>query len=179
MKNVRLIDHLQSAIAVIDKDMNIVEANLAYSQRSKQEVSNVIGTKCFHAAYQFDSPCSKQTSKPCPVEETFQTKKPSSQLHHFWITDHAIVEEITTTPILEENGEVNYVIEEFRDITKLLALKNGIISICSYCKKIHDDDGQWVLFENYIQKHTGANFSHGICGECSEKVLGQQLIQSS
>ena len=173
MKNIRLIDHIQTAIAVIDKNMKIVEANYAYSQRSQQEISSLIGTKCFHAAYQFNSPCTKQTSKPCPVEETFKTKKPFSQLHHFWISDHAVVEEITTTPITEENGEVNYVIEEFRDISKLLGLKKGIISICSYCRKIRDEDGKWLTFEKYIQKHTGADFSHGICEECNTSLFSE------
>lgn len=89
-----------------------------------------------------------------------------------WVDDHAIVEEITTTPIIEENGEVNFVVEEFRDITKLLGLNKGIISICSYCRKIRDKDGQWLSIEAYLHKHTGANFSHGVCEECSDEILG-------
>lgn len=171
MKNFQLINHIQTAVAVIDKNMTIVDSNNAFQQRNN--LKKTIGTKCFNAAYKFNESCSSKVEGSCPVSESFKTKKPSSAIHHFWIEDHAIVEEITTTPIIEENGEVNYVIEEFRDITKLLGLKKGILSICSYCKKIRDEDGQWITFESYIQKHTSADFSHGICEECNTSLFNE------
>lgn len=171
MKNFNLINHIQTAVAVIDKNMTIVEANDAFRQRNN--LKSINGEKCYNAAYKFNERCSNKTEKACPVEISFKTKKPSSAIHHFWIEDHAVVEEVTTTPIIEENGEVNYVVEEFRDITKLLGLKKGIISICSYCKKIRDEDGQWITFESYIQKHTGADFSHGICKECNISLFSE------
>ncbi len=170
MKDFRTIDLIHTAIAVIDKNMSIVDANNAFQQRSNIKTNNIIGTKCFNTAYKLNESCSIKTTGTCPVAESFKTKKPSSAIHHFWVEDHAIVEEITTTPIIEENGEVNFVIEEFRDVTKLLGLKKGIISICSYCRKIRDVNGQWLTFEAYLQKHTGANFSHGICEECLDTL---------
>jgi len=36
------------------------------------------------------------------------------------------------------------------------------------CKKIRDDEGYWEQIESYIDKHSDANFSHGICPECAE-----------
>lgn len=42
----------------------------------------------------------------------------------------------------------------------------GIIPICSYCKKIRDDQGSWSQLETYIAAHSEATFSHGICNEC-------------
>ena len=45
----------------------------------------------------------------------------------------------------------------------------GIIPICSYCKKIRDDKGYWERIESYIEKHSTAEFSHGICKECANK----------
>jgi len=179
MKNFQLIDHIQTAIAVIDKNMTVVEANHAYSQRTQRLSSEITGKKCFNSAYQFNVPCNHKTSKTCPVEETFKTGKASSQIHHFWISDHAVVEEITTTPVIEENGEINYVIEEFRDVTKLLGLKNGIMSICAYCRKIRNGDDQWITLEKYLEKHTGANFSHGICEECNASLISEVSKKNS
>lgn len=46
----------------------------------------------------------------------------------------------------------------------------GIIPICASCKKIRDDKGYWNQIEKYIQDHTEANFSHGICPECAKKL---------
>ncbi len=46
----------------------------------------------------------------------------------------------------------------------------GIVPICSHCKKIRDDKGYWNHLEAYIQKHSDASFSHGICPECAGKL---------
>ena len=169
MKNFNLLDHIHTAVAVIGKDMTVIEANNAYKLRNNIKINNYIDKKCFTAANNFNEPCSAKTDGTCPVSESFKTKKSSSTINHSWIEGRAIVEEITTTPIIEENGEVNFVVEEFRDLTKLLGLKKGIIGICSYCRKIHDEDGNWVSFEAYLSKHTGAHFSHGICEDCYDK----------
>lgn len=42
----------------------------------------------------------------------------------------------------------------------------GIIPICSYCKKIRDDEGYWHQVEAYIGQHSTATSSHGICPQC-------------
>lgn len=46
----------------------------------------------------------------------------------------------------------------------------GFLPICSSCKKIRDDTGYWNQIEAYIHKHTEAQFSHGICPDCAEKL---------
>lgn len=50
----------------------------------------------------------------------------------------------------------------------------GIIPICSNCRKIRDDEGFWHLVEKYLQEHTDAEFSHGICPECMDKIYGDE-----
>jgi phosphoserine phosphatase RsbU/P len=42
----------------------------------------------------------------------------------------------------------------------------GLLPICSYCKKIRDDRNYWKEVETYISEHTEAEFSHCICPEC-------------
>lgn len=46
----------------------------------------------------------------------------------------------------------------------------GILPICATCKKIRDDKGYWNKVETYIENHSDAQFSHGLCEECSEKL---------
>ena len=46
----------------------------------------------------------------------------------------------------------------------------GILPICAGCKKIRDDAGSWDAMESYIQAHSEAEFSHGICPECVERL---------
>ncbi|MCK5098416.1 MAG: hypothetical protein KAR45_09960, partial [Desulfobacteraceae bacterium] len=60
--------------------------------------------------------------------------------------------------------------EAFEEIKTL----KGIIPICASCKKIRDDKGYWNQVEKYIQQHSEAKFSHGICPECSDKLYGDE-----
>ncbi|MHC4886327.1 MAG: cache domain-containing protein, partial [Planctomycetota bacterium] len=43
---------------------------------------------------------------------------------------------------------------------------SGLLPICSSCKKIRDDQGYWSQVESYIQRHSGAQFSHSLCPDC-------------
>ena len=47
----------------------------------------------------------------------------------------------------------------------------GLLPICSNCKKIRGDTGTWQQMEVYIEKHTGSQFSHGLCPDCARKIL--------
>jgi PAS domain S-box-containing protein len=49
-------------------------------------------------------------------------------------------------------------------------LLSGMLPICASCKKIRDDEGYWNQIEEYIKTHSEAEFTHSICGECSEKL---------
>jgi len=76
---------------------------------------------------------------------------------------------------LDISGKFQGTIIILEDITSLKqALANvkqlsGLLPICSYCKKIRDDKGYWNQLETYINQHSEASFSHGICRECAEK----------
>ena len=50
----------------------------------------------------------------------------------------------------------------------------GILPICSYCKKIRNDEGSWEQLESYIMHHSEAEFSHGLCNECYEKYYADK-----
>jgi hypothetical protein len=58
--------------------------------------------------------------------------------------------------------DLNAALEEVRSL-------RGIIPICAHCKKIRDDRGAWNQLEAYIQRHSEAQFSHGICPDCVRK----------
>ena len=49
----------------------------------------------------------------------------------------------------------------------------GLLPICSYCKKVRDDQNYWQQVDSYISKHADVEFSHGICPACYENVLAQ------
>lgn len=59
-----------------------------------------------------------------------------------------------------------------RDALSQIKTLRGLIPICASCKKIRDDKGYWNILESYIQEHSEAEFSHGICPDCMEKLYG-------
>lgn len=51
----------------------------------------------------------------------------------------------------------------------------GLLPICSYCKKIRDDHNYWQQVETYISDHSEARFSHSICPVCYDREVKPQL----
>ena len=49
----------------------------------------------------------------------------------------------------------------------------GLLPICSFCKKIRNDEGYWDQIESYISNHAEVQFSHGLCPECGKKHYGK------
>jgi hypothetical protein len=46
---------------------------------------------------------------------------------------------------------------------------SGLLPICAGCKKIRDDKGYWSQVESYVQEHSEATFTHGLCPDCIKK----------
>lgn len=63
-----------------------------------------------------------------------------------------------------------------KSISEIKTLR-GILPICSYCKKIRDDEGYWNQVEVYVKQHSDARFSHGICPDCMEKHYPEYIIR--
>lgn len=59
---------------------------------------------------------------------------------------------------------------ELEDALSKVKLLSGYLPICASCKKIRDDKGYWQEVESYIDKHSEAKFSHGICPDCIQKL---------
>jgi AmiR/NasT family two-component response regulator len=61
------------------------------------------------------------------------------------------------------NAELQQALDEIKTL-------RGIIPICASCKKIRDDEGFWQDVAFYIEAHTDAEFTHGICPDCARKL---------
>lgn len=68
------------------------------------------------------------------------------------------------------NAEKSKVITDLQDALAKVKTLSGFLPICASCKKIRDDKGYWNQIEAYISEHSAAQFSHGICPECVEKL---------
>jgi hypothetical protein len=66
---------------------------------------------------------------------------------------------------------------ELEDALKRLKQLQGLLPICSYCKKIRNDRNYWEQVDAYITSHSEAQFSHGVCPDCFEIHLKPQLAR--
>lgn len=67
-------------------------------------------------------------------------------------------------------------IKELQDANSHIKILQSImLPICSYCKKIRDDQNYWQQLESYFYRYADVKFSHGICPECYEKYVKPQL----
>jgi len=74
---------------------------------------------------------------------------------------------LTLRQLQQSLEEKNRQLEEALANIKVL---RGLLPICANCKKIRDDQGYWTQIEAYIQCHSEADFSHGICPDCLKKL---------
>jgi uncharacterized membrane protein YhdT len=65
------------------------------------------------------------------------------------------------------NRRLSWEAEQANAQVKVLS---GLLPICAHCKKVRDDKGYWSQIETYISMHSEADFSHGYCPECEQKV---------
>ncbi|MCB0163440.1 MAG: DUF4118 domain-containing protein [Anaerolineae bacterium] len=62
---------------------------------------------------------------------------------------------------------VDRVAVQQRALENEVRILSGLLPICSFCKKIRDEDETWQPLEGYITHHSEAEFSHGLCPECA------------
>ncbi|MCK4826007.1 PAS domain S-box protein, partial [bacterium] len=58
---------------------------------------------------------------------------------------------------------------DLKEAMERIKTLRGLLPICMHCKKIRNDKGYWQQVEDYVQDHSEAEFSHGICPECIDK----------
>ena len=70
------------------------------------------------------------------------------------------------------------VAERIVELTRRLSQLEGVISVCAYCKRVRSDDNAYHQLESYVQNHSRARFSHGVCPDCKPKVMKEALGES-
>jgi sigma-B regulation protein RsbU (phosphoserine phosphatase) len=79
------------------------------------------------------------------------------------------------TRIVELQRSLAQRVEQLEQALARIKHLQGLLPICSYCKKIRNDRNYWQQVEAYISEHSEAIFSHGICPECFEKFVTPEL----
>ena len=160
------LEQLQQAVLVVDWEYRIVYANRSLRDGLSLSPERIISSACHVVTHGSTAPCWHRKDTECPVRTALETGRRATAIHKHLHESRLHVEEIVATPL----AGTDLVIEEFRDISHLLGLADGILAICSSCKRVRDEAGAWQQREGYVSQRTGVDFSHGLCPDCLRRL---------
>ena len=79
-----------------------------------------------------------------------------------------MVENISRRKLAEQERE--RLVRDLQQALDKIKTLRGLLPMCAWCKKVRNDKGYWQKVETYVQEHSDASFTHGICPECLNKV---------
>ena len=86
------------------------------------------------------------------------------------------VDDLLQKPVNPRELKVRlHVAQRILGYTAQIQRLESFIPICSYCKKVRDDQNYWQRIESYINERTGSEFSHSVCPGCYETEIVPQL----
>lgn len=92
------------------------------------------------------------------IRERQRAEKELRQAHDD--LEHKVV--TRTAELTKTNKKLEKALAEIKTL-------NDILPLCSFCKKIRDEQGNWEQVDVYIHKHAGVDISHSVCPDCMEK----------
>ena len=180
-KTQAIIAAIGDGISIQDRDLTIIYQNTTLAHCMGEHV----GEKCYRAYRGTNAPC-----RACPVLACFE--KGTVETTELTYATHTGVScfETTTSPIQSGKGDIlssimllrnidqrkreenekERLIRDLNDALANIKTLRGLIPTCASCKKIRNSDGDWEQMETYVQNHSEAQFSHGLCPECTRKL---------
>ena len=82
---------------------------------------------------------------------------------------------------LSNSRHIDLLNEKTKSLEETLAhvkTLHGILPICSSCKKIRNDNGNWIQIESYVKDHSDADFTHSYCDVCYTRIRKENRLDS-
>ena len=83
-----------------------------------------------------------------------------------WSVIYSVARDVTEVKQAEEERE--RLVHELQTALAEVKTLQEILPLCSFCRKVRDDENYWDTVENYVSAHTSTLFSHSICPTCLE-----------
>ncbi|MDO9041228.1 MAG: response regulator [Desulfocapsaceae bacterium] len=128
--------------------------------------------------------------KPWTEDDLRITITHAVERHHLKKHNQELIEELNrknleledrvrerTAELATTNQTLIAKVDELEQAKYELKTLQGLLSICSYCKRMRDTDKTWVTIEHYLHRHADVLLTHGICPECYAKVMKELPAQ--
>lgn len=124
-----VFDSLSYPTIIIRPDMTVISANRKFFNTFNFNKTDIVGKKCTEAFIDMETPCLVDT---CPVVQVLKKKKGYTftyRYEHHW-------EDRVFSPILDDHGEVAYIIESIRDVTRLKMVESELTGIKEFMSRV-------------------------------------------
>ena len=172
-----MVDNGQAGILLLDPQGTVREANEPFARNYGLTASDIVGRDLFSL---FPEAVARERRSKFLQAMAAGVPMRYQDLHMGRYWEHLL------TPIAEEARRVagltvfsldvtdrveaerarERLIGELSDALSQVKTLSGLIPICAHCKRIRGDDGYWQQVEQYVEEHTDADFSHGLCNDC-------------
>ena len=172
-----ILNAMTDYCCIVSKDFIIEFLNKAVIE----EFGDQTGKICYEAFLKSKRPCPWSKMKEVQKGKTIRWEHYSQKLN--------ITFDIINSPLTNIDGTISQLgiwrdisrskqaekereklIDELKESLSKIKTLSGLLPICASCKKIKDDNGYWHQVEVYIKENSDAEFSHGLCPECTEKL---------
>jgi hypothetical protein len=55
-----------------------------------------------------------------------------------------------------------------------LGMLQSLLPLCSWCKKVRDDEGEWRTLEAYLEEMSHSRVTHGMCPDCERRMMEEK-----
>ena len=173
------VDAMSDWICIINHDFRIVRSNRAVENFLGIKREDALGKTCYELVHGTDTPIGH-----CPIPSMLKSHgRAQSEVRLAdgrWLS-------VTVDPLTDPKGRLTGAVHMVRDITALREMQaerealiekleqalsevrtiKGLIPICAKCHRIRDDQGAWNSLEAFVLNNSDADFSHGLCPECT------------
>jgi DNA-binding response OmpR family regulator len=75
--------------------------------------------------------------------------------------------------VVQLQMELQQRVQELEEALTRVNQLQGLLPICMYCHSVRDDENYWHRVEAYISRHSAAQFTHGVCPTCYDKMIAE------
>jgi PAS domain S-box-containing protein len=188
------VEGTSDLVTRVDKNGNFLYINHMSKEIFGHKSKDIVGMPAFDFLHPDDKKKTKFWFNDCVEKKILKASFENRQINKIngnisnllWTTNfhydkadqltgiNSIAHNITERKQMEEAlvSEKNKLQEALLEIKEL----NGMLPICSSCKKIRDDKGYWNQIESYIRDHSAVEFTHSICPGCTKKLYPDFII---
>ncbi|MDO9263205.1 MAG: PAS domain S-box protein, partial [Desulfosalsimonadaceae bacterium] len=181
-----IFEHTGTAMMMVTKDTTITMVNSEFEILSGYQREEVELKKSWQ---QFVHKADKKKmlayhkqrrakEKSAPLNYEFRFINKQGKERHVFVTvgmiqgtDHSVASLLDITDRIRIEKEKEYLIAKLQHALNNIKTLKGLVPICAHCKKIRNDEGYWRQIEEFIQDHSDAQFSHGICPDCAKSFF--------